>query len=67
MKIKPQEIDSRQDSVLCHEYSEYMKTGATNIEALVQVAVTNELEVITVFNALVRAEQSDLHSAPTGD
>lgn len=67
MKIKPQEIDSRQDSVLYHEYTDYMNTGATNIQALVQVAVTNELEVITVFDALVRAEQSDLHSAPAGD
>lgn len=62
MKIKLQEIDFRQDTSLYQEYAEYMKTGATNIQALVQVAVTNELEVITVFNALVRAEQMDLYS-----
>lgn len=67
MNTKQQEINSQHDSVLYREYTEYMKTGATNIQALVQVAITNELEVITVFNALVRAEHLDLPSAPDGD
>lgn len=67
MKIKPQDINWQQDSMLYQEYAEYMKTGATNIQAVVQVAITNELEVVTVFNALVRAEHRDLHSAVAGD
>lgn len=59
MKIKPHDdesVNSQQDSVLHQEYMEYMETGATNIEALVQVAITNELDVVTVFDALVRTE-----------
>lgn len=44
-----------------------MKNGATNMQALVQVAITNELEVITVFDALVRAEHRDLQGASVGD
>ena len=46
--------------MLYQEYTEYMKTGATNVQALVQVAITNELEVVTVFDALVRAEHRNM-------
>lgn len=61
MKIKPpQKINSQQDLMLYQEYTEYMKTGATNVQALVQVAITNELEVVTVFDALVRAEHRNM-------
>jgi hypothetical protein len=67
MKIKLQEINSRQDAILYQEYTEYMKTGATNIQALVQVAITNELEAAKVFDALARAEHRNLQGAAGGD
>nr|WP_315248257.1 hypothetical protein [uncultured Duganella sp.] len=67
MNTKQQEINLQHDSVLYREYTEYMKTGATNMQALVQVAITNELEVITVFDALLRAEHRDLQGASVGD
>lgn len=44
-----------------------MKTGATNIQALVQVAITNELEAVKVFDALERAEHRNLQGETGGD
>lgn len=67
MKIKSQKIESLQDAMLFQEYTEYMKTGATNMQALVQVAITNELEAITVFDALVRAEYQNLQHPTVAD
>lgn len=68
MKIKPpQKINSQQDLMLYQEYTEYMKTGATNVQALVQVAITNELDVGTVFGALVRAEHRNMQGAALGN
>lgn len=45
---------SQQDTALHNEYMECINTGATNVEALVQVAITNEMDVVVVFEALVR-------------
>lgn len=42
------------DNALHNEYQDYINVGATNVEALVQVATANELSVIDVFDALVR-------------
>jgi len=67
MKIKLQETHSQQDAILYQEYIEYMKTGATNIQALVQVAITNELEAVKVFDALERAEHRNLQGETGGD
>jgi len=67
MNSKQQETNLKHDSMLYREYTEFMKNGATNMQALVQVAITNELEVITVFDALVRAEHRDLPGASVGD
>lgn len=52
---------------LYQEYTEYMRTGATNLQALVQVAIRNELEVLMVFDALVLAERRNLQGAVAGD
>lgn len=67
MKIKLQETHSQQDAILYQEYIEYMKTGATNIQALVQVAITNEMEAVKVFDALARAEHRNLQGETGGD
>lgn len=42
------------DNALHNEYQDYINVGATNVEALVQVATSNEMDVIAVFEALVR-------------
>lgn len=42
------------DNALHNEYEDYINVGATNVEALVQVAQANEMDVIAVFEALVR-------------
>jgi len=67
MKIKPQQIDLRQDAILYQEYTEYIRTGATNIQALVQVAIANELEAVRVFDALARAEHRNLQGETGGE
>lgn len=67
MKTKSQQINLQQDAILYQEYIEYMKNGATNIQALVQVAITNELDAVKVFDALVRAEHRNLQGTAVGD
>lgn len=42
------------DNALHNEYEDYINVGATNVEALVQVAQANEMDVVAVFEALVR-------------
>lgn len=42
------------DKALHAEYLEYIDAGATNVEALIQVATTNELSAMIVFDSLVR-------------
>lgn len=42
------------DNALHNEYEDYINVGATNVEALVQVATANEMDVVAVFEALVR-------------
>ena len=50
MKMQQAKIDKAYLS----EYHGYIETGATEAEAVVQVATTNEVSVCVVYDALVR-------------
>jgi hypothetical protein len=55
--VKPtgnSKMNQAQDKALLNEYMDYITVGATEAEALMQVATTNELTCGDVYDALLR-------------
>lgn len=47
------------DNAFLNEYLGYIETGATEAEAVMQVATSNEVDCCEVFDALVRTGLSN--------